>query len=126
MRSSDVTTVNSDMVEFQIESFRVLSDAIRYIGNKEKRDAAAHAMWNLQFPTQYFITRIADTGMRQKLAEAYAAAVGVFFGAAGGSVNQDSVVKALTHPSHGLIVAAQCSPKANIARDRDGHSQGNA
>jgi len=114
VRGSEISLINSDMVDFQIHSFKILADAIRYIGNKEKRDAAAHAMWDLQFPTQHFITKIADTDLRRRLAEAYAEAVSVFFTASGGSVNKDSLVKSLAHPSHGLITTAPLAPKAKV------------
>lgn len=111
MRGSDISPIKSDMVEFQIHSIKVLADAIRYIADKEKQDAAVHAIWNLQFPTQHFVTCIADTSTRAKLAEAYADAIGIFFAAGGGSVNKDSLIKYLTNPSHGLITTAPVSPQ---------------
>jgi hypothetical protein len=102
--------IDPDMTHMLIYCYGQLADLIRYIANKEKRDAAAHSLWNLQFPIQYFITRVGDTNKRRELAQGYADAVSVYFQGSG-HVDRDKLIQNLIHPSHGLIIPAPVIPK---------------
>lgn len=104
--------INADMIELLIHCYRSLTDTIRYIVDHKKRDSAAQALYNLQFPTQHFITRISDTNKRQELAKSYADVVSILYRDVG-DVDKDKLIRNLIHPSHGLIVTAPVIPKAS-------------
>lgn len=107
--------INTDMIEMLIHCYGRLTDTIKYIADDKKRDIAIHALWNLQFPTQHFITRISDTDKRKKLARAYADAVSIL-SQGNGDVDKEKLIRNLMQPSHGLITTAPVIPKTDHSK----------
>ena len=107
--------INTDMIKMLIHCYGCLTDTARYIKDDKKRDAVAHALWDLQYPTQHFITRISDTDKRYKLARAYADAVSMLF-QGNGDVDKEKLIRNLMQPSHGLITTAPVIPKTDHSK----------